>query len=47
VIKANVHNFVFITAIAVIGFLVLRMLAKTGLANVPVVGQVLQLASAA
>jgi hypothetical protein len=47
VIKANIHNFVFITAIAVIGFLVLRMLAKTGLAQVPVLGQVLQLASAA
>ncbi len=46
-IKANIHNFVFIVAIAVIGFLILRMLAKTRLGTVPVVGQVLQLAAAA
>jgi len=40
-VRLSFHNVLMIVAIAVLGILVLRMAAKTGLRNVPVVGQVL------
>jgi hypothetical protein len=40
-VRLSLHNVLMIVAIAVLGILVLRMAAKTGLRNVPVVGQVL------
>lgn len=46
-IKPSIHNVIVIGGIAVIFILVLRKLAQTGLANVPVLGQVLQLGAAA
>ena len=46
-IRANVHNFLFVVGFAVLGLLMLRMLAKTRAAKWPVVGQVLQLTGAA
>lgn len=46
-IKPSIHNVIVIGGIAVIFLLLLRKLAKTGLANIPVVGQVLQLGAAA
>lgn len=42
-IRANVHNFAFVVGFALLGFLMLRMLAKTRAAKWPVIGQVLQL----
>jgi hypothetical protein len=46
-IKPNVHNAVMIIAFAVLGILLLRLANGTGLANIPVVGQVLKTASSA
>jgi hypothetical protein len=46
-IKPNVHNAVMIIAFAVLGILLLRLAAGTGLSNVPVLGQVLKTASSA
>jgi hypothetical protein len=43
VIRANVHNFAFVVGFALLGFLMLRMLAKTRASGWPVIGQVLQL----
>jgi hypothetical protein len=45
--RASVHNFVLVLAMAVIGLLLLKAAARTRLASVPVVGSVLNLASAA
>jgi hypothetical protein len=47
VVHANVHNFVLIVGIALLGFILIKRLAGTGLANVPVLGQVLSLAKTA
>ena len=46
-IKPNLHNAVMIVAFAVLGILLLRLAAGTGLSSVPVVGQVLKTASTA
>ena len=46
-IKPNVHNAVMIVAFAVLGILLLRLAAGTGLGSLPVVGQVLKTASSA
>lgn len=46
-IKPSVHNVVVIVAIAVIGILALRLASKSGLANLPVVGQVVKTAASA
>ena len=46
-IKPNVHNAVMIIAFAVLGILLLRLAAGTGLSQVPIVGQVLKTASTA
>lgn len=46
-IKPSVHNVVVIVAIAVIGILALRLAAKSGVANLPVVGQVVKTAASA
>lgn len=40
-IRLSLHNVLLITLVAVLGILALRMASKTGLKNVPVVGQVL------
>jgi hypothetical protein len=47
VIRANLHNFAFVVGFAVLGLLMLKMLAKTRAASWPVIGQVLQLATGA
>lgn len=46
-IRANVHNIIMIIGVAVLGFLLLKLGARTQLANVPVVGDALRVASAA
>lgn len=46
-IKANVHNFLFIVVIAALGFLAAKMLSRTALGKVPVVGSALNLVAAA
>ncbi len=46
-IRANLHNFAFVVGFAVLGLLMLRMLAKTRAASWPVVGQILSLATGA
>ena len=46
-IRANLHNFAFVVAFAAIGFLLLKMLAKTRAAKWPVVGQVIALGATA
>lgn len=46
-IKPTVHNVVVITAVAVIGILLLRLAARTQLASVPVVGSVVKVAASA
>jgi len=47
VVRANAHNLIIVTALAVLGFFFLRMLRRTRVANWPVVGQALQLVPAA
>jgi hypothetical protein len=39
-IRLSLHNVILIVAVAVLGILLLRMASKTGLRNIPVVGQV-------
>ena len=39
-IRLSLHNVLLIIAVAVLGILALRMVSKTGLRNLPVVGQV-------
>ena len=46
-IRPNVHNVVIIIAIAVLGILALRLAAKSQLAQLPVVGQVVRAAATA
>jgi hypothetical protein len=46
-IRLSLHNVLLITAIAILGILLVRMAAKTGLGNVPVVGQVFKTAATA
>jgi hypothetical protein len=46
-IKPNLHNAVMIVAFAVLGILLMRIAARTQLASVPVVGQILKTASSA
>jgi len=46
-LRANVHNFILVTVIAVLGLLLLKMLARTGISNAPVIGPLLQTAAAA
>lgn len=45
--RASLHNFVLVAAMAVIALLLLKAAAKTRLNSVPVVGSVLSLAAAA
>jgi hypothetical protein len=45
VIQANLHNFAFVVGFAVLGLLMLKMLAKTRAAQWPVIGQILSLAT--
>lgn len=42
-IAANLHNFIFVVAMAAIGFLLIKLANRTKLAQVPVLGSVLQL----
>jgi hypothetical protein len=46
-IRLSLHNVLLITAVAVLGILLLRMASKTGLRDVPVVGQVFATAATA
>jgi hypothetical protein len=46
-IRLSLHNAILITAVAVLGILLLRMASKTALAGVPVVGQVIGTAATA
>ena len=46
-IQANLHNFAFVVAFAAIGFLLLKMLAKTRAASWPVIGQVISMGATA
>lgn len=39
-IRLSLHNVLLITAVAILGILLLRMASRTGIKNVPVVGQV-------
>lgn len=39
-IRLSLHNVLLIVSVAVLGILLLRMASKTGLKNVPVLGQV-------
>jgi hypothetical protein len=41
-IRLSLHNVLLITAVAVLGILLLRVAAKTGVSNVPVLGQVIR-----
>lgn len=40
-IRLSLHNVLMITAVAILGILLVRMAAKTGVRNVPVVGDIL------
>lgn len=46
-IRLSLHNVLMIVAIAVLGILLLRMASKTGIRNVPVIGQVVATGGAA
>lgn len=46
-IRLSLHNVILIVAVAILGILLLRMAAKTGLRNVPVIGQVVGTAATA
>jgi hypothetical protein len=46
-VRLSLHNVIMIVAIAILGILALRMASKTGLADVPVVGQVFKTAATA
>lgn len=46
-VRLSLHNVLLIVAIAVLGILALRMVAKTGVRNVPVLGQVVGLGATA
>lgn len=46
-LRANVHNFILVTVIAVLGLLLLKMAARTRLSSTPLVGPILQTAAAA
>ncbi len=46
-VKPNLHNFVVIGVVAVLFLLALKLLSRTGLANVPVIGPMLQTGAAA
>ena len=46
-IRLSLHNVLLITAVAILGILLVRMASRTGLSNVPVVGQVLGTAATA
>jgi hypothetical protein len=39
-IRLSLHNVLMIVAVAILGILLLRMASKTGLRDVPVLGQV-------
>lgn len=41
-IRLSLHNVLMIALVAILGILALRMAAKTGLGDVPVVGSVLK-----
>ena len=41
-IRLSLHNVILITAVAVLGILLLRMASKTAIGNVPVLGQVVK-----
>lgn len=46
-IRANLHNFLFVVGFVMIGALLFGLLAKTALAKVPILGQVVQLGARA
>ena len=46
-IRLSLHNVILIVAIAALGILALRMVSQTGVANVPVVGQIVRLGATA
>lgn len=46
-IRLSLHNVLFVVAVAVLGILALRMASKTGVANLPVVGQIVRTGSTA
>jgi hypothetical protein len=43
VIHANLHNFLFVIGFVLVGALLFGLLARTALARVPILGQVIQL----
>lgn len=46
-IRLSLHNVLLITAVAILGILLLRMAAKTGVSKIPVVGQVVTVGAGA
>lgn len=46
-LRANVHNLIFVGGLAVLFFWLVKLLARTRVASVPVVGNVLQFAAQA
>lgn len=46
-IRANLHNFLFVVGFVMIGALLFGLLARTALAKVPGLGQVIQLGARA
>lgn len=46
-IKPNVHNFIMITGLAILGLIMFKLAAKTRLASFPVLGDALRLGASA
>ena len=46
-IRANLHNFLMIVAIVLVAAVLFGLLARTALAKIPLVGQVIQLGAKA
>lgn len=46
-IRLSLHNVLLITLVAILGILALRMASKTGIGDLPVVGQVFKTAATA
>ena len=46
-LRANLHNFIFVLAFVMIGALVFGLLNRTALAKLPVIGQVISLGARA
>jgi hypothetical protein len=47
VIRANLHNFLVIVAVVLVAAVIFGLLARTRLASVPLLGQVIQLGAKA